>query len=237
MSNSSSVVIYAFLFRLILLVYGELQDSWWPKLKFTDIDYFVFTDAARFVHYGVSPYLRSTYRYTPLLSTILVPNITFISVYGKLIFIFVDVLTGAVILKITRKRVNEHTALWWTSSAWFFNPFIASISARGNAESLLCFLTTLLIHAVECRWDCLAGVIFGLAVHLKIYPILYSLPIVAFLGYSGKASSSCSLYSYRGFKFALTSGASFLALSWIMFQRCVKSCIMNRNFISTFMFE
>jgi phosphatidylinositol glycan class M len=68
--------------RLALIAYGMLHDSL-LEVKYTDIDYLVFTDGARYVADGKSPFLRSTYRYSPLLAFIMVPNVVITQVWGK----------------------------------------------------------------------------------------------------------------------------------------------------------
>lgn len=63
-------------------------------VKFTDIDYEVYTDAAAFMAAGHSPYRRSTYRYSPLLAGALVPNATLWKGWGKALFSAADLLAA-----------------------------------------------------------------------------------------------------------------------------------------------
>ena len=67
--------------RALLIVWSRIQDDL-LTVKYTDVDYHVFTDAARHVVNGQSPYDRPTYRYSPLLAWIVTPNI-FLQVGGQ----------------------------------------------------------------------------------------------------------------------------------------------------------
>lgn len=184
--TSKTVFTSAILLRVFLLFYGLIQDEYFP-LKYTDIDYFVFTDAARYVSRGQSPYRRETYRYTPILAWLLLPTTwpgpAWFS-FGKVIFALADIVAGWLIVQVLRSpaggAVTMERALKF-ASIWLLNPMVATISTRGSSEGLLCVMVVALLWAVlngHIKW---AGVLLGLAVHFKIYPFIYGASIAWYL--------------------------------------------------------
>ncbi|GER26188.1 GPI mannosyltransferase 1 [Striga asiatica] len=98
-------------------------DTWQDahmEVRYTDVDYFVFSDAAALMANGKSPYQRSTYRYSPLIAFLLIPNSFLHHSWGKFLFSASDRFLQA--------------AFW-----------------------------------------------YGLVVHMRIYPIIYAIPIILVL--------------------------------------------------------
>lgn len=80
-----SLLLISAVFRVVLILYGEWQDEH-LEVRYTDVDYFVFSDAAALMASGKSPYERSTYRYSPLIAFLLMPNSFLHQSWGKFIF-------------------------------------------------------------------------------------------------------------------------------------------------------
>ncbi|KAH9857148.1 glycosyltransferase family 50 protein [Lenzites betulinus] len=111
----SRVLLLSSILRLVLIVYSEWHDAH-SVVKYTDVDYRVFGDAARFVlhpspdnhavgllasYFDIgSPYTRATYRYTPLLAALLAPNEWLHPSFGKLLFAGCDILAGLLMYEL-----------------------------------------------------------------------------------------------------------------------------------------
>ncbi|KAL8773697.1 MAG: hypothetical protein Q9209_001465 [Squamulea sp. 1 TL-2023] len=184
--TTTKVFFGAIALRVIFLLYGLVQDAYSP-VKYTDIDYMVFTDAARYVSQGLSPYERETYRYTPLLAWILLPTSwpgSFWFSFGKILFAVSDIVAGWFIFIILQASeggaMSTERALKY-ASIWLLNPMVATISTRGSSEGLLAVMIVALLWAVTQQRILLAGVLLGLAVHFKIYPFIYGASIIWYL--------------------------------------------------------
>ncbi|KAM3435671.1 hypothetical protein NHJ13734_005426 [Beauveria thailandica] len=248
----------AALLRLLLLLYGAWQDAH-SALKYTDIDYLVFTDAARSVSLGSSPYARATYRYTPLLAWLLLPTAAhpLLFHFGKLLFALADLAAGWLTLRLLLRgggggsppsppspsqnsRMTASQRAGAFAALWLWNPMVATMSTRGSAEALLGVLTMALLWAVARRRVVLAGVVLGLAVHVKIYPFIYAPAVVWWMdeqrmatdgggggGGGGKARKSTTktlleaamrFVTPARIKFTVASLATFMLLNVIMYS-------------------
>uniref|UniRef100_A0A7N8XCG9 GPI alpha-1,4-mannosyltransferase I, catalytic subunit n=1 Tax=Mastacembelus armatus TaxID=205130 RepID=A0A7N8XCG9_9TELE len=198
--------------RLALLVYGDYQDRT-MAVKYTDIDYHVFTDAARFITEGKSPYNRSTYRYTPLLAWLLTPNIYVTMMFGKVLFIICDVLSGLLIHTILCLRGVDSETARRVSSLWLLNPLPMGVSSRGNAESILAALVLGTLLCMQSRRLMWAAILYGLSVHMKIYPITYALPIALSLRTPGSRADKKMWRRVTGFIGSFLNAELFLFAS------------------------
>ncbi|AEO60136.1 glycosyltransferase family 50 protein [Thermothelomyces thermophilus ATCC 42464] len=235
----SLLYLAASLLRVVFLLYGLWQDANSP-VKYTDIDYLVFTDAARFVARGQSPYERETYRYTPILAWLLLPtahttgnrlvNAALFS-SGKVLFATADLVAGWLLERVLARSMDGASARKF-ASIWLLNPMVATISTRGSSEGLLGVLVMALLSVVLARRITLAGLLLGFSVHFKIYPFIYAPAIVWWMdadklrtsGSGSKSSRETSpLNKLLAFitparlRLAFTSLATFLALNVAMY--------------------
>lgn len=213
------------------MIYGVWQDLN-MVVKYTDIDYEVFTDAAKHVAAGRSPYKRPTYRYTPILAILLIPNITLHKAFGKSLFVLCDICAGCLIYVILiTQKVDRSTAVR-CSWLWFFNPFIIIVSTRGNAESVLAVLVLSTLYFMVTKHFTLSAIMLAFSVHFKIYPAIYALPLYLLVGWFVKVKETRDASeNSQGFlqsifynlshpeqlKFAFISATTFLLINCIMY--------------------
>jgi phosphatidylinositol glycan class M len=161
--------------RVALLLYAEHHDAA-HAVKYTDVDFDVFSDAAAAVCAGASPYARATYRYTPLLAWCLAPlQCAVHRSAGKLLFVAADYGVAVLLGRLSGGRAHA-------VALWFLNPLVVNVSTRGNAEALVALLVVGTLYLLQRQRFDAAALVYALAIHVKIYPIIYALALFLAVG-------------------------------------------------------
>jgi len=210
--------------RLVLILWSAHQDANFD-VKYTDVDYIVYTDAARHVVNGGSPYARATYRYPPVLAILLTPNVLIHEVYGKVLFSALDIVVGGLILKIGLLRGYNGREIKYALWTWLFNPFTCTISTRGSCESLTGVLMLLVVHSLLVGDIAKGAIAYGAVVHFRLYPIIHSLMFVAYLSKRDIVGNRSLFQNFKflswvtvqNVKFGVLSALTFFGLSWVSF--------------------
>ncbi len=174
------VTICAIIIRVILLIYAEWQDKY-LEVKYTDVDYWVFSDSASAMLNGKSPFTRPTYRYTPLLAAMLIPNSFLGNLWGKALFCVYDLFSGYFIYLFLIRNTSPTRAAKITAILWSLNPMVFTISTRGNAESVMSFLILSSMYTLVTNRFAISGLLFGISVHFKLFPVIYGVAILSYL--------------------------------------------------------
>ncbi|EEB07988.1 pig-M [Schizosaccharomyces japonicus yFS275] len=218
-----AVLVLSTLLHIGFIAYGCWVDANFA-VKFTDIDYSVFTDASKYIALGQSPYNRETYRYTPLLAIALLPTQYGFPSWGKVVFSVSDIVAGYLITRLLRRRGFSSKQAAILSSVWLLNPMVIAISARGSCEGILGLVTMAMLTYLDEGKLYLAGLVLGFGVHFKIYPFIYGIAMMFYLGHpirdavTGKLSL-WNFFSRDQFKVLFSSLFCFIGCNILMYVK------------------
>lgn len=178
--NLPNLMFWAVVIRFGFMFFNETMNIT------TDVDYHVYTEGAReMLKPNGSPYHRFTYRYTPLVAYMMIPNLQ-IPFFGKILFNIFDLL-AIVYIDLYLKRIDNLAAKtrYKALAFWALNPFMAYINGRGSCESIALLLTAAMLYHIRLSMDkvaekfniLIAGLLYGLLIHFRLYPVIFGLTL------------------------------------------------------------
>ena len=116
-----------------------------------------------------------------------------------------DVLCALSIYRLLQQDGLSKEASLRFTSLWVLNPLVIHISTRGSCDSIECFLVFLTLLCLREQSYVRAAVVYGVAVHFRIYPIIYALALVLYCYRSSGSVRICV-------RFAVVSACTFSLL-------------------------
>lgn len=149
--------------------------------------------------YG-NPYSIPTYRYSPFLAFLLIPNYYFHS-FGKIIFSIFDACIGYIItitLSSSSHIYNlSDTYISNIAFIWAMNPITIIIATRGSCDSISNFLFLYSIYLLIINKILLSGLMHGILIHFRLVHIIYFPAIFLYILRQNTTTNIILLYSYK----------------------------------------
>ena len=219
LNKSYEIFFTALALRIIFILLGCFLDSLVEGPQYTDIDYNVFSDAARLTLFGSSPYERSTYRYPPILAILLIPNY-WLSTFGKLLFSVLDAAISTELYWCLSVTDPKYCIIY--SWLWVFNIASINICTRGSADSITNYMVVLLLRLFLTRKKTnitlmiITGFIFGLLIYMRIYPIIYLPAFILHIISTNNMQYNKSIISW----------ISFIPAIWFIFSVLISTILL-----------
>lgn len=99
----------------------------------------------------------------------------------QVLFASADIIAAYLVVSISQLQNASQQQTLWAVAAWLCNPFTATISTRGSCDALVVVMLLAIMQLLLRGRRLPAALLFGLAVHFRIYPIIYAPSIVLFL--------------------------------------------------------
>jgi phosphatidylinositol glycan class M len=129
-----------------------------------DIDYWIFTDAAKYVSEGRSPYDRHTYRYSPLVAYMFLPNIWWFWEFSRylLLFFWTSLLIDRMYTYLTMDPLSNRTRALVAICCTPITLIMGHIAFRGSVDVVVNVLIfQMLIYLKRGNYDW-AAIFYGI---------------------------------------------------------------------------
>lgn len=166
----------------------------------------VVTDAGRLLLQHQPPYDILDYRYSPGVALLGVADAVLGPGATKVVFTLADLLGGWLLYAILRERSFSHSWCMVILATWVCNPFVAVISTRGSHDSVVTAAVLGAMLFALRRQALLAGAALGLAIHLKMYPVIFVLSFWFLFDRLGASATAPRLFNVSSAQAWFASG-------------------------------
>lgn len=112
---------------------------------------------------------------------------------------------------------------------WIYNPVTMAMCTRGSNDNIIALMVYSTLYFLLKRQYIKAGLVYGLSVHFKIYPIIYSIPFYLFIDCDRQAvlrgtkpllyRLTTNFFTTNRVVFTVVSAATFMLLNLAFYLR------------------